>query len=117
MSKKVKEKIDELTKTLYDLKSFSDAFYDIKFCLERYEEYRQGLLRYAPFQIGDTVKIKKKIEINEHVNRCWYGYRHFLKVGTKGKVVDVDYSNTVFKATVEIQEKLFYIDEKYLKKV
>lgn len=63
------------------------------------------------------MRIKKKILIDSSNNWGWFGYKHILKIGAKGKVVEVDYSKGKFLATVEIQGNCFCIEEEFLKKV
>ena len=117
MPKKTKEQLFDLIDKMKEVRDFLDSFYDIKFHLEKYEEYRQALFGQCPFKIGDPVKISKKINITAHESSGWYGYRNHLKVGSKGKVVDVDYSEGKFRADVDIQGKVFSIKEDFLKKV
>lgn len=53
MSEPVKKQMTAFIEKMIDAKKCFESFYGMKYCLERYEEYRQGLFNYAPFQIGD----------------------------------------------------------------
>lgn len=62
--------------------------------------------RFAPFKVGDRVRLRKTPEINVHDSWGWMGSKHFLVEGREGVVREVDYhvdrnGNEGFFAMVE----------------
>lgn len=65
--------------------------------IEKVEGYVNALFEvYAPFKVGDRVMIIDDI----HIGPGWESCRHFLVVGQKGYVQDVDYVKYRFTADV-----------------
>ena len=57
--------------------------------------------KYAPFQVGDRVMIKKKIKADGN----WSHSKHFLIPGAKGEVKSVDYYDGAFCADVMFDDE------------
>jgi hypothetical protein len=48
------------------------------------------MTRYAPFKVGDRVRLKAAPEINEKVRFGWLGWKSLLLAGAPGVVVRAD---------------------------
>jgi len=67
------------------------------FYYEKMHGYIDALFnKYAPFKVGDRVKIVKKIKCEGGWSHC----KHFLIKGAKGTVREVDYYDGSFNAHV-----------------
>jgi len=71
---------------------------------DKVAEYSEALFeRFAPFEIGDKVKIYKEIDIDNASG--WNSCRHFLIVDAIGEVMDVDYRGGKFTADVMFDDE------------
>ncbi len=81
-------RLDDLRKLAADLTSD-----DLKFWLEQAVTARWLLrTRYAPFKVGNHVRLSKTPVITEEIAPGWLGSKHFLVAGAHGIVRTVDVS-------------------------
>jgi len=84
-----REKFNEASKVL---SGGPDTYY-----FGKVEAYASALFdRFAPFKIGDKVKIVKA----PNTDNDWHHCKHFLIKGAVGTVDDVDYRNNLFVAHI-----------------
>lgn len=77
--------------------------------LEFYMEKLTGcydllISRFSPFKVGDEVELAKTPIITEDKSWGWMGSRHFLKVGARGVVREVDVDGEGFTYYVAFEE-------------
>lgn len=73
----------------------------LSYYIERAQEYQEALFnKFAPFKIGDRVRLIKTPEINENRFPGWLSSKHFLIEGAVGTVESVDYRDETFCADV-----------------
>lgn len=79
----------------------------LEYYLERVDEvFTEFFKRCAPFKEGDVVEIIKEIDFTEaHGWRC---SKHFLQVGCRGVVREVDFYKGKFQAAVEMRNQTFF---------
>jgi hypothetical protein len=84
----------------------------LSYYIEKALAYREALFtRFAPFQVGDQVRLIKSWLPPEGRASGWAGSKHFLVQGAKGTVCGMDYSNGQFYADVRIDHQS-WIDDK-----
>ena len=121
---------DKLTEIKNIFKSVSIV--DLIYQIEKLEKCKSEFFkRCAPCDEGDRVAIIKDLKIPKESG--WYGCKHFLIVGAKGRVEKVDFLNGQFRVDVvfdyeswvdsqgnetEIEDKhTFCMNEKAIKKL
>ena len=68
-----------------------------KYYFEKLQEYTEALFnKFAPFKEGDRIEISSEI----NTDNGWWHSAHFLKIGEKGVVIEVDYMRNAFYADV-----------------
>ena len=97
-------RLDDLRKLATDLTSG-----DLKYWLEQAVTARRLLLtRYAPFKIGDNVRLAVTPVITEDTAPGWLGSRHFLIAGAQGTV------RTVFIGKSGLRFEVDFLDESWI---
>lgn len=78
----------------------------LSYYIEKMNCYTDALFnRFAPFKVGDKVRLTTTPEITETKSWGWMGAEHFLVKGAQGMVKDVDYHNNWFFANVEFDDE------------
>lgn len=72
--------------------------------VQRFGEYRDGLMAHSPFQPGDRVILAAPPRITERDSWGWMAHRHYLVKGAVGTVREIDWSGGAdghFRCAVE----------------
>ncbi len=109
---------DDLLHLLQDVQrlSYGDFFYLMGKYASAYELLAE---RYAPFRVGDRVRLKATPAIDEGHAPGWIGYKHILVAGALGVVKEVDVAmheasgpNMIYAVTFDGYEPAeFYFQE------
>lgn len=84
---------------------------DFEYTLERYEEYKEGLFRLSPFQIGSTVQLVNYPGVNKDKSPGWWPSRHFLVNGSVARVADMDYYKGEFRYDLVFNSETWIDDD------
>jgi len=72
------------------------------------DEYRRGLLKRAPAQIGDEVLLSKTPEITDTEAPGWKWAKHFLVKGAVAKVSDLDFYRGKFQYGLKFEKESYF---------
>src|ERR1035437_2287482 len=81
---------------------FNSNHHELKYSIERVEDFTKALFGYAKFKVGDIVQLKETPVINEKEAWGWWGYRDILVKGAKAKVEEVDHYKGIFRYSLTI---------------
>lgn len=77
--------------------------HDIKWLIDQYRKYANGLFTFAKFQVGERIKLR----IDVFGNHKWdaYATHHFLIKGAKGRIHSQDYDPKRFHYWVSFDDE------------
>jgi hypothetical protein len=117
------ENIRKATKLMEEAFSlFSSGPFDY-YLTELVASYDLLIQRFAPFKVGDRVRLRATPEINEKTRYGWLGYKGILVQGAIGTVVAAECGSKGFAFAVQfdaddsLSKGLFYFGENDLKRV
>jgi hypothetical protein len=107
------QRVTALRSTIEQLRQIGANWSDLMYTMEKHAAaYDLLLTRYAKFHTGDLVQLGCTPVINKTNAPGWLGSKHFLIIGARGTVRDVDMRDGVFYYQVVFDAESWLDDKK-----
>jgi hypothetical protein len=91
---------------LHELRNALSGLSDLSYQFNKYANaYKLLLSKYAKFHVGDRVRLVLTPKISEADSPGWMGSKHFLVVGARGEIRDVDVYKDTFTYHIEFDSE------------